>query len=259
MTSQQTQKALVDGPNGEPLVITDYPIPPLPADYVLAKTAYVSLNPLHQAHWLAAASQGRSKRSGCDDAGGFVYRRSGAVSGDPAIGFGDGALAIHFAKLSSYTVITTCSPSNFSYVKELEARIAFDYHVKDVGKKIREYTNNDLHLAYDTIGSVETAAVCSDALSSRPGGKYMATLSVRSKRKDIESDYRMGSTSFPASLEDYEFAKRFAGVAEKLVWEGKVRAHRVLLKEGGFEAIPAWWELMRKNKVSGQKKLVYRV
>ncbi|KGM91537.1 uncharacterized protein PADG_12395 [Paracoccidioides brasiliensis Pb18] len=172
--------------------------------------------------------------------------------------------------VTSYTVITTCSPSNFSYVKELEARIAFDYHVKDVGKKIREYTNNDLHLAYDTVGSVETAAVCSDALSSRPGGKYMATLSVRSKRKDVESDYRvgytvfnqdfkMGSTSFPASLEDYEFAKRFSGVAEKLVWEGKVRAHRVLLKEGGFEAIPAWWELMRKNKVSGQKKLVYRV
>ncbi|KGM91538.1 uncharacterized protein PADG_12396 [Paracoccidioides brasiliensis Pb18] len=73
MTSQQTQKALVDGPNGEPLVITDYPIPPLLADYVLAKTAYVSLNPLHQAHWLAATSQGRSKRDRGEKIMGFNH------------------------------------------------------------------------------------------------------------------------------------------------------------------------------------------
>ncbi|PGH05333.1 hypothetical protein GX51_03054 [Blastomyces parvus] len=181
-----------------------------------------------------------------------------------------GALAIQFAKLSGYTVLTTCSPQNFSYVTDLGADAVFDYHDENAGKKIREYTNNTLHLVYDTIASRESAAVCSDALSSQPGGKYMATQFPQLERADIESsvlvvytaineEFRVGAHVFPASRDDFEFAKRFGDIAEKLIGDGKVRAHRVLTdEEGGLEAITDGWALMKGNKVSG-RKLVYKV
>ncbi|QSS54739.1 zinc-binding oxidoreductase ToxD [Histoplasma capsulatum var. duboisii H88] len=181
-----------------------------------------------------------------------------------------GALAIQFAKLSGYTVLTTCSPQNFSYVKELGADVLFDSHEEGVGKKIREYTNDNLHLVYDTISIPETAAVCADALSSKPGGKYMATQFPQMERKDVESsaavvytmineEFRVGEFSFPPKPEDIEYGIRFGDIAEKLIAEGKIKAHRVLTNEdGGFAAIPDGWTLMRENKVSG-RKLVYKV
>ncbi|EDN06727.1 predicted protein [Histoplasma mississippiense (nom. inval.)] len=150
---------------------------------------------------------------------------------------------------SGYTVLTTCSPQNFSYVKELGADVVFDSHEEGVGKKIREYTNDNLHLVYDTISIPETAAVCADALASKPGGKYMATQFPQMERKDVESsaavvytmtneEFRVGEFSFPPKPGDIEYGIRFGDIAEKLIAEGKIKAHRVLTNEdGGFAAI----------------------
>ncbi|EPE32021.1 GroES-like protein [Glarea lozoyensis ATCC 20868] len=49
-----------------------------------------------------------------------------------------GALAIQFAKLSGLTVVTTCSPGNFEYVKSLGADAAFDYNSPTCAKDIND-------------------------------------------------------------------------------------------------------------------------
>ncbi|PGH05855.1 hypothetical protein AJ79_06697 [Helicocarpus griseus UAMH5409] len=356
MAIPKQQKALVAGPECEPLVKIDQAIPSVPADYVLVKTSYVALNPTDWKR-LNKTSTVPGAIAGCDFSGtveevgsavtkkfakgdrvmGFSHglnklRPDGGAFAEYVISKGDlllrvpegmpmdeaaslplglytvgqglyqgilqlawpgqpvrdgeyvliyggssatGALAIQFAKLSGYKVVTTCSPSNFDYVKSLGADAAFDHHDPDVGRKIREHTNNTLHLVYDTIALPQTAAVSGDALSSEPtaNNRYMATLRVRPTRRsdqDVQSDCRIAYTIFnedfvfggkeiAAQPEDFEFAKRFGAVAEGLVAEGKVRAHRVSTEEhGGFDKIPEGWEAMRENKVSGQK-LVYKV
>ncbi|KAK2807811.1 hypothetical protein FQN50_005354 [Emmonsiellopsis sp. PD_5] len=345
----QTQKALVQGPNKEAQIVTDHPIPSLPADHVLVKTTHLALNPTDWKHakrgWAPAGTL-----AGCDFSGiveavgpavtkkfapgekvmgfnhGFNGRRPNAgafaehviTKGDllfrcpeglgmdeaatlplglytvaqglyqgilqlawpdqptkgaePILIYGGssatGALAIQFAKLSGYTVLTTCSARNTDYVKSLGADAVFDYHDPACAQKIRTYTNNTLKLVYDTIALPSSTKICSDAISSS-GGKYMATLYINSDRADVQSDCRlaytifnepfaMGELEFEASREDFEFARRFAVVAERLVAEGKVRGHRVRRMEGGLEGILGGFELMRADKVSGEK-LVYTV
>ncbi|KAL1853868.1 hypothetical protein Plec18170_005260 [Paecilomyces lecythidis] len=68
-----------------------------------------------------------------------------------------GTLAIQFAKLSGYKILTTCSPYNFDLVKRLGAEAAFDYNDPNVADTIRQYTNNALKLVLDTI-SLEGSA-----------------------------------------------------------------------------------------------------
>ncbi|RFU27333.1 hypothetical protein B7463_g8991, partial [Scytalidium lignicola] len=82
-----------------------------------------------------------------------------------------GTVAIQFAKLSGLTPITTCSPHNFDIVKRAGAAAAFNYQDPDCAKKIREYTNNRLMYAFDTISTPESARICADALSTTTGTK----------------------------------------------------------------------------------------
>ena len=42
-----------------------------------------------------------------------------------------GLMAIQFARLSGFRVLTTCSPHNFDLVKEYGAHEAYDYHDLD--------------------------------------------------------------------------------------------------------------------------------
>jgi len=53
-----------------------------------------------------------------------------------------GVLGIQFAKLSGFEVLTTCSPSNFDYVKSLGADKVFDYNSPTCAADIRKYTDN---------------------------------------------------------------------------------------------------------------------
>ena len=79
---------------------------------------------------------------------------------DPAFGNGkpffvyagstsSGLLAIQFAKLSGFKVITTCSPQNFDLVKEVGADEAYDYHEFDqCVNSIKKSVGDDLQYAY---------------------------------------------------------------------------------------------------------------
>jgi hypothetical protein len=71
-------------------------------------------------------------------------------------------------------------------------------------------------------------------------------------------DFEMDGDFYPAVPEDFEFAKAFMGLTEKLLNESLIKSHPVMLGQGGLEGILEGLEDMKRGKVSG-KKLIYRV
>lgn len=77
-----------------------------------------------------------------------------------------GCLAIQFAALAGLKVITLASAREFSRLERLGATICYDYHDADIGKKIRDDTNNELMYAFDILTNEQSMSICADALSS---------------------------------------------------------------------------------------------
>jgi hypothetical protein len=72
--------------------------------------------------------------------------------------------------------------------------------------------------------------MCADALWTHPRARYGTTNPIQSPRKDVESsavvmytmmgeEFIYGGRTFPALPEDFEFAKMFMGLTEKLLAE----------------------------------------
>ena len=136
--------------------------------------------------------------------------------------------------------------------------------------EIYKFTNGKLSLVLDCISSDATAAICASAIGSA-GGKYSCLITPLPKmpRDDVTSrltfaytgagePFSKGTREFPAVQEDYEFQKNFSSLAEALLAEGKLKAHPPSVRGGGLKGIPEGLQLMKEDKVSGQK-LVYRV
>ncbi|RDL41203.1 Protein TOXD [Venustampulla echinocandica] len=179
-----------------------------------------------------------------------------------------GTLAIQFAKLSGYTVITTCSPRNFDLVKARGADTVFNYAEPGAALKIRELTHDKLTLVFDTISTNSSAEFCGEALSSA-GGRYAALSPVQCPRSDVQStvtmaytiigeDFNFGPNPIPASAENLEFGKIWLPLVEKLIAEGKVKAHPLKVGKDGLEGVLEGMQFMKEGKVSGEK-LVYWV
>ncbi|KAF2814773.1 putative zinc-binding oxidoreductase ToxD [Mytilinidion resinicola] len=188
---------------------------------------------------------------------------------------GMGAYGIQFAKLSGFEVITTCHPRNFDYVKSLGASAAFDYRAPGCGAEIRAYTDNQLYDIWDTIGGDEVAKICAEAFSdsAKPDGSKLWYGSITgdtfSPRDDVEVSFNLGYTGlgrefeiagemFEASEEDFEFMKMWCKVAEGLIAEGKIKIHRMDVRDGGLEGVFRGILEMKEGKVSG-KKLIYKL
>ncbi|EXJ83209.1 hypothetical protein A1O1_06828 [Capronia coronata CBS 617.96] len=185
-----------------------------------------------------------------------------------------GALGIQYAKLAGYTVLTTCSPRNFDYVKSLGATEAFDYNDPKAPEAIRKYTSNKLTLAWDTISSESSAKFCADALAPSSGEgsgplRYGSILPVTCPRDDVESvstlmytvfgePFEFGPDKIPETPEDAEFAKKFMGITEKLLAEKKLRPHKEVVGGDGLKGVIQGLKDMKDGKVSASK-LVYRV
>jgi len=129
-----------------------------------------------------------------------------------------------------------------------------------------------LKLAWDTVGIDGAGQICADALSSDgTGAKYGFIVNgVEFPRKDVESSkltfmytifndaFMKGGRDMAASKEDFDFAKMFFELTEKLLAEGKLKTHPEQVGGGGLEGALKGMKEMQEGKVSG-KKLVYRV
>ncbi|KAJ5737447.1 oxidoreductase [Penicillium malachiteum] len=179
-----------------------------------------------------------------------------------------GCLAIQFAKQSGLRVLTTCSQVNQSYMYDLGADIAFDYHDPQVGDRIRDETDDALELAFDTISTPQSAAICATAISSA-GGSYAALLDVRCPRVDVDTQvsmayamigekYHLGKFEIDGKSADLEFATRWAEEVEFLLQARQIHPHRYQIKPGGLEGVLEGLQLLREGKVRACK-LVYPV
>ncbi|RMZ89751.1 hypothetical protein DV736_g3003, partial [Chaetothyriales sp. CBS 134916] len=188
-----------------------------------------------------------------------------------------GSLGIQFAKASGYRVVTTSSPRNFDFVlKDRGADAVFDYNDPACGQKINQLTGNKLRLAWDTISLPASAAICSAALSTDPSleVKYGSILPAKlpepqpNGRKVTEittlmytifnEPYAKAGRETPAIPEDFEFAKKFFDLTERLIKDGKLKTHPEKIGPNGLRGALDGLKDMQQEKVSGQK-LVYRV
>ncbi len=160
-----------------------------------------------------------------------------------------GSLAIQLSKLAGYKVITTSSPRNFDFVKSRGADEVFDYNDPECGAKIRALTGNKLRYAWDTAGWDEKKTkhcVTAEALSSDSSICHFGTIaSDNFPRKDVkqtdtlmytmfgEAFHKYGK-DFAASKEDYDFAKAWMNLVEKLVADGKLKPHPKRVGDGGL-------------------------
>ncbi|KAJ5826009.1 hypothetical protein N7474_003147 [Penicillium riverlandense] len=179
-----------------------------------------------------------------------------------------GLWGIQFAKLSGYRVVTTCSPHNYSLVKAHGADIIIDYHDPECSARIREATDNALKIVLDTVATADSAKICADAIHPA-GGRYHALLPVQVPRSDVVSaftdagtttgepfEYGPESMVIPAMPAEFNFAVQWAGLAEKLWAEGKLRTIPVQRGQSGLKGILDGLQELKDNKISG-RKLVY--
>ncbi|KAB8239565.1 hypothetical protein ETB97_006740 [Aspergillus alliaceus] len=179
-----------------------------------------------------------------------------------------GSLAIQYAKLSGYKVITTCSPHNFGLVKKLGADEVYDYRDPKSAQAIREATNDNLRLVFDTISLEASAKFCDNALSTK-GGEYSNLLNSKIERENVNDRATLGYTvigeafsfgehKIPAKPQDKEFGEMFWSLSEPLIAQGKIKVHPPKVCADGLKGVLEGMQLMKEDKVSGQK-LVYNV
>ncbi|KAF7505603.1 hypothetical protein GJ744_000612 [Endocarpon pusillum] len=113
--------------------------------------------------------------------------------------------------------------------------------------------------------------ICAEALTSRSGSHYGCLLQPGFPRKDVTVTFTVLHTCFGETFrrngipwevadlqDDYEFAVGWTAVFEKLLAERKVKVHPPKVMDGGLDKLPDGLDLLRDDKVSGQK-LVYMV
>ncbi|KAF2753210.1 putative alcohol dehydrogenase [Pseudovirgaria hyperparasitica] len=176
-----------------------------------------------------------------------------------------GTLAVQYANIAGYSVITTCSPRNFELCTSRGAEATFDYNDPDCGQKIHDFTKGKLKLCYDTIGSDEGIQICMTALTTESGSRY-GTLAMKPiPRQDViytdsiclkalGEDIPM----FPVTKEDYDFGKLITGATEQLLADQRLRPHPIKKCEKGLAGIIDGIDFMKTGQVSGEK-LVYVV
>lgn len=179
-----------------------------------------------------------------------------------------GTLAIQFAKLSGYKVLTTCSPRNFDLVKSLGADEVYDYSDASTAAAIRNATDDKLKYVFDTISTADSAQYCDSALSTE-GGEYSALLRISIERENVNArstlgytimgeEFMIGSLRVPAKPEDLAFAKEWLPQAEKFLASGQVKVHPPKVMPRGLKGVPDGLNALKDGKVSGEK-LVYNV
>ncbi|KAJ5585790.1 Polyketide synthase enoylreductase [Penicillium hetheringtonii] len=163
-----------------------------------------------------------------------------------------GTLAIQFAKLSGYMVITTCSPHNFDLVRGLGADSVYDYKHPEAAAQIRQATGDQLKLTLDCIG-----------------GEDGANFWSRTKRENIVDSGTLGYTAvgvafrkfgreFPPMPEDAAHIAAFITLIEPLLAQGKIKTHPIKVGKGGLYGVLEGLKLLEEGKVSGEK-LVYNI
>nr|WNS47917.1 CapB [Capnodium sp. TTI-000886] len=187
-------------------------------------------------------------------------------------GTATGTLAIQALRLSGMMPITTCSPHNFSRVKDLGAVEAWDYHSPSCAGDIRAFTKDKLEYALDCITDSGSMKICYSAIGSA-GGKYVGldqfpvrghtrrnvrpewiiAWTVRGKPINWKKPYRRD-----AKPKDKKFGERWLPISQQLLDSGDIKTHPLESSDDGLAGIIEGADRLRKG-VTGGRKLVYRI
>ncbi|KAK0621724.1 chaperonin 10-like protein [Bombardia bombarda] len=184
-----------------------------------------------------------------------------------------GLLAVQYAKLSGYEVAATCSPSNFDLIRSLGADVVFDYNSPTAVEEIWAWSHGNLTQVLDCISKPDSTRFCVSALSKEKGGHYQGLLFVDDSLVKEVNDKVTNKTKLAytvigetidkgrvieASVEDFEYGKKFWEVTRKLLAAGKIKPARLEVNRGGkgLEGAIVGMEELKQGKVSGTK-LVY--
>lgn len=193
----------------------------------------------------------------------LVYGGSGSV----------GMFAIQLAHIAGYKVVATASPRNHELCKSLGADAVVDYKDPNAIGKIKEITNNSIHVGLDAISELETQKFSVQTFGTG-GGKLVTILGAQQEAQRLRPDVKVqstliytalgrsfvfaGNTPFPASEEDRSHMAHFLKKVPELVKSGQVKPNPTKLFEGGLEGINAGLQHMMEGKHSGEK-IVYRL
>jgi NADPH:quinone reductase-like Zn-dependent oxidoreductase len=144
-----------------------------------------------------------------------------------------GSSVIQLAVASGYHILTTASPANYQYAKDLGASFVVDYHnpdVIDILISLVQAHGWTVVGAYDAIGSDGTVSQCAAVLHALGGGSIA---SVGSAGKDVPAQVHV------ARISSSNIVSEEGGKVAKKVWaEYLPAALGVAPEQGGFKAAP---------------------
>ncbi len=143
-----------------------------------------------------------------------------------------GSNAIQLTKAAGYDVVTTCSPRNFEFVKQLGANAAFDYNSKTVvTDMIAALRGRTVAGAYALGAGAE--GMCIDILGASQGGKFVASAS-QPISFDVPPSGRVSRLAMLPALIRMWLAtraltrkKKRAGVTSKFIWGSTLQDNEV--------------------------------
>jgi len=166
-----------------------------------------------------------------------------------------GQYAVQLGTLSGFTVITTASPRNHEYLKQLGAKYVLD-HSTDVTEEIVKITNGNLKYAFDTI-SADTAQKCANILSKTKSPVHLSV--IAGKPKDISSNLTLHDVSIGSCTpEDQIFFHKVWEEVTPLLGANKYYPNQVHLIQKGLAGISEAFNLSSSGQMSA-KKIVVRV
>ena len=163
--------------------------------------------------------------------------------------------------------MTTCSPSSFEYVKSLGATHVFDYNSPDCAADIRQEVP-DLKYCLDCASKGSSGSICAASLAPGAGTVYRSLLPVEDfPRNDVDTaiiqsfeifgkPFFFGPNEVPVRREAFEFAKKLMTAATRMVADGKLKPHKLDVREGGLEGVLKGLEELKAGKIRGAKVVV---
>jgi len=167
-----------------------------------------------------------------------------------------GAYAVQLAALAGLTVIATCSPRNYEYVKSLGATHVVDHNSPDAVSQIKSITSGKLRFAYDTI-STATANLCLQCLSTSSPSyiSYIAGKPSDPIPQNVTENSIFLGGAYQNEL-DKKFIESFVTESAPLLESKKLHPNQVEQLPNGLESIKVGIELQASGKISGKKPVV---
>jgi len=143
-----------------------------------------------------------------------------------------GSNAIQLAAAAGYDVITTASPRNFAYVKQLGAREAFDYRSKTVVRDIVAALREREIAGALAIGA-GSAAPCIDIVAACKGKRFVAMATPPTSFDDVPAGRGRLLRMVPAIVRMLAgtlalgLKARRRGVTTKMIWGSALIANEV--------------------------------